>query len=250
MTSSGSAYAGGDLIYDVFLSYAWVNNNADGPAGQWVSEFRKKLGAALDERLGRTGQAKFFFDIETLGRNVEFGPQIEEALQKSATVVAVISKGYIESPNCFEELRFFDDYVVAGRVSQSGRLYLVWYDAREAQSEWPEAYREEFTRRVHQNLGYEFCTPLQGVPSGRPLSASEPEYQTYLLQITTALATRIKESRNQPSTTVSPPSGNDDRAGGTQSDAVIVSTAHIDPESPTVLIAQAEPSLSNLKKTP
>ena len=162
MTSSGSAYAGGDLTYDVFLSYAWVDNDADGIAGAWVSEFRRKLGKALDARLGRGGQAKLFFDTETLGRNVAFGPQIEEALQKSATVVAVISKGYIESPNCREELRFFDDHVVPEAVSRSGRLYLVWYDAHEAQSEWPEEHREEFTRRVQGIVGYEFSAPVVG----------------------------------------------------------------------------------------
>ncbi|MDH3598296.1 MAG: toll/interleukin-1 receptor domain-containing protein [Candidatus Tectomicrobia bacterium] len=199
MTSSESAYAGGELTYDVFLSYAHVNNHPDG--GAWVSEFHKQLRAKLDERLGRSGRAKFFFDTGTLGKNVEFGPQIEEALRKSATVVAVISQGYIESPNCREELRFFDDHVVPGPVSQSRRLYLVWYDAREAQSEWPEAYRDEFTRRVQGILGYECCAPVPGVPSGRPLSTSDPEYQTSLLRITTELATYINKSRNRPATT-------------------------------------------------
>ena len=81
MTSGGSAYAGGELTYDVFLSYAHVNNNPEG--GAWVSEFHKKLRAKLDERLGRPGRAKFFFDIETLGKNAEFGPQIEEALSQA-----------------------------------------------------------------------------------------------------------------------------------------------------------------------
>ena len=175
MTSSGSAYAGGDLQYDVFLSYAWVDNEPDGIAGAWVTEFRTKLGKALDARLGRGGQSKFFFDTETLGKNVDFGPQIEDALQKSATVVAVISKGYIESPNCPAEMRFFDDRVVAGPVAKSGRLYLVWYDARDAQSEWSEEHREEFARRVQGVIGYEFCAPVPGVPSGRPRPASDPE---------------------------------------------------------------------------
>ena len=240
MTSSGSAYAGGDLTYDVFLSYAWVDNDADGIAGAWVSEFRRKLGKALDARLGRGGQTKFFFDTETLGKNVAFGPQIEEALQKSATVVAVISKGYIESPNCREELRFFDDHVVPEAVSRSGRLYLVWYDAHEAQSEWPEEHRDEFTRRVQGIVGYEFSAPVQGVPSGRPLNASEPEYQTSLLQITTALATYINECRSRPSTTAQPlvTSGND-------------SASEIRPNSamaPTILMAQSTLDRSSRKR--
>ena len=191
MNSRESAYAGGDWTYDVFLSYARVDNNADGPAGEWVSEFRRKLSIALDQRLGRAGRAKFFFDLETIGQNRAFGPQIEAALQKSATVVAVISKGYIESPHCRDEMQFFDDHVVPGPVANSGRLYLVWYDAREAQSEWPEAHREEFTRRAHGLGGYDFSAPAPGVPSGRPLSPGDFDYQTSLLQITTALAKRI-----------------------------------------------------------
>ena len=59
--------------YDVFLSYAWVDNDPDGIARAWVSEFRTKLGKALNARLGRRGQSKFFFDIETLGKNVDLG---------------------------------------------------------------------------------------------------------------------------------------------------------------------------------
>ncbi len=140
---TGAAFVGGEFEYDVFVSYTWVNNNENGPAGKWVSEFRQRLGAALDERLGRTGRSKFFFDLENLGKNVEFGPQIETALKKSATVVAVISKGYIESPNCREEMRCFDQ-LVTGPLPKSGRLYLAWYDAHDARSEWPDESLQSF----------------------------------------------------------------------------------------------------------
>ena len=197
---AGTAFVGGEFEYDVFVSYTWVNNNENGPAGKWVSEFRQRLGAALDERLGRTGRSKFFFDVENLGKNVDFGPQIEAALKKSATVVAVISKGYIESPNCREEMRCFDRFVT-GPLSKSGRLYLAWYDAHEARSEWPDEFREEFAERVRGVIGYEFFAPLPGVPSGRPLRAEEAEYQGSLLRLTTQLAKHLTERSSDVSST-------------------------------------------------
>ena len=223
--------------YDVFISYAWVNNAQKGPGGKWVSEFRRRLGAALDARLGRQDSFKFFFDIETLGRNVDFGPQIEEALEKPATVVAVISRGYIESPHCREEMRFFDQ-IVQGPVSKSGRLYLVWYDAHDAKSDWPAEYRKHFDARTHGVIGYDFFAPVESVPSGKPRRPRESAYQTSLLQLTTALASYLTDLRNQsqfaadPAAPPAAPDTLDDTRAGV----------------PTVLIGQSAPDRSIRRK--
>ncbi len=242
MGESKSAYASGDFEYDVFLSYAWVNNNEKGIAGAWVSDFLERLEAALNARLGRSDSSKFFFDVRTLGKNADFGPQIEDALKESATVVAVVSRGYIESPNCREEMRFFDDHVVPGAVSKSGRLYLVWYDGHDAKSEWPDEYRDEFSQRVQGVIGYEFFAPVDGVPSGRPRRPEEAEYQTSLLQLTTSLAKHLTGCRTKSA------SGAEPAAESVSADNNGIAAAHVVDSSPTVLITQSFPDRTIRKR--
>ena len=250
MNVSGSAYAGRDFEYDVFVSYAWVNNDPDGPGGTWVSDFRKRLGRALDERLGRTGCARFFFDRETLGKHVQFGTLIEDALRKSAVMVIVLSKGYVSSPACKDELQFFDEAVLGGAAATSGRLFVVWYDDRQSHAVWPAEFSDEFSRRLQGVIGYEFFASLPAVPSGRPCQTTEPEYQTSLLQLTTAMAGRLAElstgkssipgSAGQPSGDVSL-----DRSAAplnaTLSDHSPAAIASAGSQQPTILIAQSLP---------
>lgn len=242
MTDSKSAYAGGDFEYDVFLSYAWVNNNPKGIVGNWVSGFQERLEATLNARLGRSDSSKFFFDIKTLGKSTEFGPQIEDALRKSATVVAVISKGYIESPNCREELRFFDDKVVPEAISKSGRLYLVWYDCHDEKGEWPDQYREEFSRRVQGLIGYEFFALVDSVASGKPCRPKKSKYQTSLLQLTTDLAKHLTGRRKQAGFVAKP------RGESASSDSNGIAAAHVVDSGPTVLIAQSFPDRTIRKR--
>jgi hypothetical protein len=191
MSTSGASYVGGDFEYDVFLSYAWANNDPDGEAGEWVTEFRKRLNKAVNAELGRDCQTKFFFDIETLGPNVEFGDQIEDALRKSATVVAVISKSYVESPNCRKELEFFNE-VVGGAISKSGRLFIVWYDDRDSKGDWSD---DEFDKLTRELIGYDFYESMKSVPRGRPLKPDETAYQTALIQLRQALTDRMRQQK-------------------------------------------------------
>ena len=56
--------------YDIFLSYARVDNTAlaEPYAGQteWVLAFKVALQQAVDPQLGRTNDAQWFFDAQTL----------------------------------------------------------------------------------------------------------------------------------------------------------------------------------------
>jgi hypothetical protein len=53
-----------DYQYDVFISYAWVNNqppDESDPDSGWITRFMKRLKQGLDEKLGRIGSSEFFF---------------------------------------------------------------------------------------------------------------------------------------------------------------------------------------------
>lgn len=116
--------------YDVFISYAWVDNQVDDDeksAHGWVSQFGDRLIRRIDQKLGRIDSTRVFFDTFAIGKNHDFGPQIETALSKTAVMVVVFSPGYIASKACREELQCFSR-VVQEKLSASGRLFLVHLD--------------------------------------------------------------------------------------------------------------------------
>ena len=83
--------------YDVFVSYAQVNNKPLIPGDnstRWITNFADGLRRELDEELGRTGAARLFIDFEELAGNQSVPSRIQEAVTDSATVVVLFSKGY------------------------------------------------------------------------------------------------------------------------------------------------------------
>ncbi len=192
MSTQAKAYAGPDFDYDVFVSYAWVNNDPKGTAGTWVSDLQERLQTVLDERLGRAGSSRFFFDRDELSRTKDFRDHIEQALNRTAVFVAVISQGYVASVmNSMEELRHFAEEVLNGEATKSGRLFLVWYEDPASVETWDASQRDAFQQHTKNVLGFEFFEALTGVPSGKPL---EPlSYQTGLLRLTTAIAAKLKD---------------------------------------------------------
>jgi len=138
--------------YDVFISYAWVNNQSaddrDGESG-WVTQFCKRLRRGLDEKLGRIGSSSFFFDEAGMARERDFNPQIEAALKSSATMMVLFSDGYLQSKACCDEMRLFNE--LTGAAHSSGRVFLVRIDDV-PQHVWPDNFRKYF----HNVLGYEF----------------------------------------------------------------------------------------------
>lgn len=209
-----------NYLYDVFVSYAWVNNYAD-PDGDkdsgWITRFKNRLQPALDERLGR-GPSEFFFDRRSLEHNKDFDQRIEAALQKSATVVAFFSEGYLASPACGDEMRIFND--IAG--ANSGRLFLVHVESTDRAS-WPQEYHQ-YLKNI---IGYQFYRegPIDG--SSLKLQPGTDEFRDEFESLRTALASQLKSMKDQ-------------RAANTK-------PAESKPV-PTVLVARTTPDLRKERK--
>lgn len=92
--------------FDVFISYAHADNEADALGEAWVSAFVQNLQTALEQRSGQVGQIKFYYDNQTLQGN----HPLEEILRnvtRSATFVAVCSPTYATREWTRDELRTF-----------------------------------------------------------------------------------------------------------------------------------------------
>lgn len=109
--------------HDIFISYAWVDNEVyPGSEMGWVSTFVDGLRKHLARELGRGDDAdRLWLDYEQMRGNEGLTPTIRANLEASRTLVLVLSKGYLASPWCRQELATF-----AGKAgASSGRIFVV-----------------------------------------------------------------------------------------------------------------------------
>ena len=94
--------------YDVFLSYAHIDNETADPAKEgWISLFYKDFRLRLGQMLG--GVTEVWYDHE-LRKNHAFNQQIQDVIHDSAVFIGFMSNGFLNSQYCCDkELKFFFD---------------------------------------------------------------------------------------------------------------------------------------------
>jgi hypothetical protein len=222
-----------DFEYDVFISYAWVNNYPDvddEPESGWVTRFKKKLQRHLDERLGRTNASKIFVDRVNLKKNQDFNPQIEAAVKSSAVFVAMFSDGYVASPGCRDEIRHFAN-IVGGELPRSGRFFLARIDHVDRDS-WPD----EFDWYTENLIGYDFVAPDPINERLVRIRYGDDQFHRPLEDLRTDLATKLKEMRKERD------SGK--QVSGTHDEGNVTA----DSKRPTILISQATADLRKQRR--
>lgn len=108
--------------HDVFVSYAHVDNVSlsDNPEEGWVYTLKDNLKKLLSQKLGRTEWGDIWIDLR-LPRDEPFPSKISDAVQSSATLLVVLSDGYLESDWCRQELELFLK-AAAGKAEKMGEL--------------------------------------------------------------------------------------------------------------------------------
>lgn len=111
------------MDHNIFISYAWVDNEIfPGADLGWVSTFVDGLRKHLARELGRPEEAnRLWVDYEQMRGNQSVTPTILAHLKTSRTLVLILSKGYVASTWCRQELTTFIEKVGAG----SGRIFVV-----------------------------------------------------------------------------------------------------------------------------
>ncbi len=146
---------------DVFISYTHVDDLPDRPdvAGErgWVERFASRLKVALWKRMGE--EVAVWRDPE-LKRSDRFDDRIEAAVRGSAILLTLISRRYLKSDYCLQEIDWFVDAAGAGLGvgTQSRVLPVLLYNL--PFDEWPQA--------CHGLSGFPFCDAI-GTQLGRPL---------------------------------------------------------------------------------
>ena len=151
-----------ELLPDIFLSYAHVDNFSDLPDLEtkgWVDRFGERLTTALWKRLGE--RVKIWRDDSDLKRADQISPTIQATIEQSALFLILISNRYLKSDSCSNELKWIERACQLNRRGVRGErvfpvlLYRI-----------PEDRRPALCR---DRVGYDFSNSTDDSVPGRPL---------------------------------------------------------------------------------
>jgi hypothetical protein len=132
--------------YDIFVSYAHVDDLPE-PVTQegWVTTLVRGLKKRLAQKLGRNDAFTLWMDRELAG-NVPITPEIIHTLQHSATLLLILSPGYLASKWCQQEMQTFL-HALRERAHAGSRVFIVERAAFDETGRPPE---------LQELLGYRF----------------------------------------------------------------------------------------------
>ena len=115
--------------HNAFISYAWVDNRPFEPAQSgWVSTFVDGLRKHLGRELGRKELGdRVWLDYEKLRGSDSIKGIIQSELESTHLLVPILSRGYLDSPWCRQELKAFLEL----HGADSGRIFPVWMSPAE-----------------------------------------------------------------------------------------------------------------------
>jgi hypothetical protein len=110
--------------YDIFVSYAHVDDQPlPGQDAGWITTLVSVLKRRLAQLLGREDAYSLWMDYDLSG-NVQVTPEILHVLEKCATLLIILSPGYLASEWCGRENENFLR-LIQGRVRSGSRVFLI-----------------------------------------------------------------------------------------------------------------------------
>ncbi len=205
--------------YDIFVSYAHVDDEPLAGADKgWISTLISCVKTRLAQILGRSDAYSLWMDHE-LASHVKITPQIMDTLSRTATLIIVLSPGYVASEWCKREKDTFLNLV---KECGGSRVFVVERDMveeHERPSELSDLKGFKFWRRDREGK------PPRILGSPKPEYPADREYYNLVDDLSHELATELRSLKVA--------------AGPT--DTAVTETTH--PEQPTVFLAQVTDDL-------
>ena len=215
--------------YDIFISYAHVDDSPlPGADIGWVTNLVDCIKTRLAQMLGRSDAYSLWMDHELSG-HVPVTPQIIGTLRQAATLVVVLSPGYVASAWCRQEKSAF---LGAIRELRRSSIFVVEREPVD-ENESPEEFRDL--------RGYRFWVRNREGKRPRILGSPTPdpadrEYYTQVDDLCSELADELKHMR----------------AAGKQAGQVAPASSQPSRNQPTVFLAQVTDDLetqrNNIKR--
>ena len=111
--------------YDVFLSYARLDNEPDSDGKCQVSEFVEVLQKVYGNRTQPGNPLRIFFDKEQIVSGDLWEQRIRQALNQSSCMIAVVSKNYLDSEWCDREWDLFERHLAMRMSVDKGIMPLA-----------------------------------------------------------------------------------------------------------------------------
>jgi hypothetical protein len=185
--------------YDVFISYAHLDDEPDLPKQEgWVSVFQEALRSRLSKELGR--RAEVWWDQRELRGDRVFDETIRQACADSAVMLSVVSRRYLASESCREEVQYFTG-VERLSSGESSRLITV-RKTRIDQAELTDLSLRPLRDALEQALGYPFFYVDEDTKRTRELhiydEALVPKYMKLLEDLAQDLAKSLRQHEPAP----------------------------------------------------
>ena len=225
-----------DVAHDVFISYASKDNlpRSEGAKG-WVQSFDEQLTTLLIQGSGRTPSV--WRDDELL-RTEEYRRAIRRAVQGSRTMILLVSRSFLNSEFCQQEIAWFTDHHDDLLVGDARRIVpVLLYNL--PKPDWPEASKGV--------VGHRFYTG--DWPTDPESKEFEQKLQALAVELLAILEADIEQSRPaEPEPEVGDP-GADAEADG-PSQTVFVAAAADDVRKDRRRLVRALEAMSSVRVVP
>ena len=179
--------------YDVFISYAHLDNQTVGKEAGWVDLFHRYLENTLNGYLG--GRARIFRDSRLKG-DTFFDESLLETVRSSAVLVTLLSPSFANSVWCKRELDTFVDHAETGiglKVERASRVYKV------VKIVVPPADLDHPSFALYKGvLGYSFCETEADSGTIVEYEVKSREYMKMISQMAQDLSRLLKDIRELP----------------------------------------------------
>jgi hypothetical protein len=161
--------------HDVFISYSRFDNKkityGKGEQIEWVSQLKNALQIWINKKLGKS-DVTIWMDINDLPGNESITKALNENVINSATFIVILSKGYVNSAWCLQELDAF-----INSPSSDGRLFVACLD---------KFNPDQKPDQLKELLGYTFYDE-----EGETLSPDESAYNKSLCRLRDELCDKL-----------------------------------------------------------
>ena len=140
------------FAHDIFVSYGQIDDHpVSGMDQGWVTTLVRDLTVLLDQRFGRAGACRIWWDRESLARHGNLTPNIIDALGNTGILLVIYSPAYLASLWCAQERESFLK-AVGGADKSADRVFLVEKDRLDL-SRRPTGFGDMMAHRFWEEKG-------------------------------------------------------------------------------------------------
>lgn len=184
-----------DFEYDIFISYAHVDNlTAASDEIGWVELFHKYLEIELWQRVGKAEGVKIWRD-HSLDGSQFFDETIQDKLNSSFLFLALTSPGYFGSDYCQKELKYFYERAesdsIGIKIGDRSRIFNVLL-RNIPHEEWPPEYGK--------TSGFSFHEAENSDQLGEPLEPTSDLFRVQLKKLKESICNALDEYKDKVET--------------------------------------------------